>query len=115
MAGNLATLGKRSAIAQSAKLLTAVEEIYLNNEHDLELSESVLERYEELVVEATNDIKRLQIAADKASGPKRKELKRSCRESEKTARALEHAMKDLRKFSTSFSEGLEARKHGERG
>lgn len=115
VAGNLATLGKRSAIAQSAKLLTAVEEIYLNDERDLKLSESVLERYEELVVKATSDIKRLRIAADKANGPERKELKRSCRESERTVRALERAMKDLRKFSSSFSEGLEVGKHGERG
>lgn len=115
LAGGLATLGRKSAITQSAKLLTAVEEIYLNDEHDVRLSESVLERYEELVVSAAGEAKRLQIEADKTSGPEKRKLKRERKESERTAEAMERAMRELRKFSSSFSEGMKAEAGAERG
>lgn len=106
LAGGLATLGRKSAITQSAKLLTAVEEIYLNDEHDVRLSESVLEHYESLVIAAAGEAKRLQIEADKTNGPEKRELKRERKESERTAEAMERAMRELRKFSSSFSEGM---------
>ena len=37
--------GKRDTISQSAKLMTAVREVFLNDEHDIEYSDTVFEQY----------------------------------------------------------------------
>ena len=43
--GSAGLVGKKNTIMQSAKLLTSVREIFLNDEHDIEFSNSVYEQY----------------------------------------------------------------------
>lgn len=98
---------KRRTIAYSAKILTAVEEIFLNDEHDLKLSQSVIQRYQELVIEERAEIQRLKFAAEDAAKDEKKKLLDRQKAAEKSAKAMEIAVSSLKKFSSSFEVGLE--------
>ncbi len=52
--GSAGLLGKKNTIMQSAKLLTSVREIFLNDEHDVEFSNSVYEQYLQNITEIEN-------------------------------------------------------------
>lgn len=97
---------KRRTIAYSAKVLTAVEEIFLNDEHDLGLSQTVIQRYQDLVVEGRAEIQRLKFAAEDAEKDEKKKLVDRQKAVEKSARAMEIAVSNLKRFSSSFEVGL---------
>lgn len=101
---------KRRTIAYSAKVLTAVEEIFLNDEHDLGLSQTVIQRYQDLVVEERAEIQRLKFAAEDAEKDEKKKLVDRQKAAEKSARAMEIAVSNLKRFSSSFEVGLETEK-----
>ena len=101
---------KRRTIAYSAKVLTAVEEIFLNDEHDLGLSQTVIQRYQDMVVEERAEIQRLKFAAEDAEKDEKKKLVDRQKAAEKSARAMEIAVSNLKRFSSSFEVGLEAEK-----
>lgn len=99
---------KRRTIAYSAKVLTAVEEIFLNDEHDLNLSETVIQRYQDMVVEERAEIQRLKFEAEDAVRGEKKKLVDRQKAAEKSVRAMEIAVTSLKKFSRSFEAGVKA-------
>lgn len=99
---------KRRTIAYSAKVLTAVEEIFLNDEHDLGLSQTVIQRYQDMVVEERAEIQRLKFAAEDADKDEKKKLVDRQKAAEKSAKAMEIAVSSLKRFSSSFETGLES-------
>ena len=99
---------KRRTIAYSAKVLTAIEEIFLNDEHDLGLSQTVIQRYQELVIQEREQIQRLKYAVEDASKDEKKKLVDQQKAAEKSARAMEIAISSLKRFSSSLEVGLEA-------
>lgn len=101
---------KRRTIAYSAKVLTAVEEIFLNDEHDLGLSQTVIQRYQDMVVEERAEIQRLKFAAEDAEKDEKKKLVDRQKAAEKSARAMEIAVSNLKRFSSSLEVGLEVEK-----
>ena len=101
---------KRRTIAYSAKVLTAVEEIFLNDEHDLGLSQTVIQRYQDMVVEERAEIQRLKFAAEDAEKEEKKRLVDRQKAAEKSARAMEIAVSNLKRFSSSLEVGLETEK-----
>lgn len=113
--GAMSVLSKRNAVQQSAKLLVAVEEIFLNDERDIGLSQSVIDRYVTVVSESQRDIKLMELRADAAQGDEKKQLERECKEARAAADAMERALKHLRRFSSSFEEGLSAEDDSEAG
>ena len=70
--GSAGLLGKKSTIMQSAKLLTSVREIFLNDEHDVEFSNSVYEQYLQNITEIEKGLVELRLKKDVAKGKEKK-------------------------------------------
>jgi len=98
--------GKKNTIIQSAKLLTSVREIFLNDEHDVEFSNSVYEQYLHNITEIEHGLVELRLKMDVASGKKKKEIAEEIKKAEETVGAMNVARKNLLKFNSSFEEGL---------
>lgn len=100
-------IGKENTILQSAKLLVSVREIFLNDEHDLEYSNSIYEQYVQNIMDIEKDLVELKLKADVANEEEKKELELKIKNAEDSVKAMKIARKNLRKFMSSFEEGLE--------
>lgn len=98
--------GKRITIIQSAKLLVSVREIFLNDEHDIEYSNSVYEQYLQSITKIEKDLVELKLKADVASGEEKKKLRKEIKNEQESVAAMKIARKNLLKFKTSFEEGI---------
>lgn len=72
--GSAGLVGKKNTIMQSAKLLTSVREIFLNDEHDIEFSNSVYEQYLQNITEIEKGLVELRLKMDVAKGKEKKEI-----------------------------------------
>lgn len=96
---------KKTTILQSAKLLVSVREIFLNDEHDIEYSNSVYEEYVKNILEAEKGITEMRLQSDLSNGREKKELKDKIKRAEESVEAMRIARKSLAKFISSFEEG----------
>jgi len=103
--GAAGILGKQNTILQSAKLLVSVREIFLNDEHDVEYSNSIYEQYVQNIMEIEKGVVELKLQADVANGKEKKELKAKIKNAEESVEAMKIARKSLLKFKSSFEEG----------
>lgn len=106
VAGVAGLVGKKNTIIQSAKLLVAVREIFLNDEHDVEYSNSVYEKYVQNITDIEKYLVELRLKADVASGKEKKELNEKIKKAEESVKAMKIARKSLLKFISSFEEGM---------
>lgn len=104
--GAVGLLGKQNIILQSAKLLVSVREIFLNDEHDTVYSNSVYEKYVQNIMDIEKGIVELKLQADVANGKEKKELKDKIKKAEESVEAMKIARMNLKKFMSSFEEGL---------
>ena len=104
--GAVGLMGKQNTIMQFAKLLVSVREIFLNDEHDVEYSNSIYEKYVQNITDIEKGLVELRLKADVASGKEKKELKDKIKKTEESVEAMKIARKSLLKFKTSFEEGL---------
>lgn len=103
--GAVGIMGKKSTIQQSAKLMVAVREIFLNDEHDLAYSNMIYEQYVEKITEIEKGLVELRIKADVASPEEKKKLKREIKNAEESVEAMKIARKSMLKFNSAFEEG----------
>ena len=99
--------GKSSIIADSAKLMVALREIFLNDEHDIEYSVSVEEQYVNAIKELESLRFDLELQADTADKEREKELQKAIKQTQKTVGAMRAARKSMAQFTSSFETGLE--------
>lgn len=104
--GAVGLLGKKNTILQSAKLLVSVREIFLNDEHDTVYSNSVYEKYVQNIMDIEKGLVELRLQADVANGKEKKELNSKIKKAEESVKAMKIARANLRKFISSFEEGL---------
>lgn len=104
--GAAGMLGKKNTIAQSAKLMTTVREIFLNDEHDVDYSNSIYECYLQNIREIEKGLVDLKLKADVASGEEKKKLQAEIKSAEDSVEAMKIARKSLLKFKSSFDLGL---------
>lgn len=104
--GAAGLMGKKNTIMQSAKLLTSVREIFLNDEHDLEFSNSVYEQYLDNITEIEKGLVELRLKKDVAKGKEKKALAESIKNAEESVEAMKIARKSMLKFNNAFAEGL---------
>lgn len=104
--GAAGILGKQNIILQSAKLVVSVREIFLNDELDVEYSNSVYEQYVQKIMEVEKGIVELRLQADVANGKEKKELQGKIKKAEESVEAMKIARKNLGKFISSFKMGL---------
>lgn len=107
-AGVSGLTGKKNTILQSAKLLVSVREIFLNDEHDLEYSNSIYEKYVQNITDIEKDLVELKLKADVANGKEKKELKDKIKKEKESVEAMKIARKSMLKFKTAFEEGLKS-------
>lgn len=105
--GSAGLLGKKNTIMQSAKLLTSVREIFLNDEHDIEFSNSVYEQYLQNITEIEKGLVELRLKKDVAKGKEKKEIAETIKRAEESVEAMKIAHKSMLKFNSSFAEGLQ--------
>lgn len=105
---NVNILKKKDIILQSAKLMVSVKEIFLNDEHDLEYSNTVYEQYVQKNAEIEKELVELRLEMDVATGEKKKELKNKIKDSEKALEVMKIARKSMHKFNSSFEAGLQS-------
>jgi len=104
--GAVSVTGKKNTILQSAKLMVSVREIFLNDEHDTEYSNSILEQYVQNIAEIEKGLVDLRLKADIATGKEKKELKEQIKRAEESVDAMKLARKSMAKFVSSFEIGL---------
>jgi hypothetical protein len=93
---------------QSAKLLTSIKEIFLNDEHDVEFSNSVYERYLQNITDIEKGLVELRLKKDVATGKEKKAIAECIKKAEESVAVMKIARKSMLKFSSSFAVGLQA-------
>lgn len=106
--GAAGMMGKKATILQSAKLMVSMREIFLNDEHDIEYSDTIYEQYVKNIMEIEKGLVELKLKADTASKEDKKVLKLEIKNAEESVNAMKIAMKSMNKFKTSFAVGLDA-------
>lgn len=106
--GSAGLMGKKNTIMQSAKLLTSVREIFLNDEHDIEFSNSIYEQYLHNITEIEKGLVELRLKKDVAKGKEKKTIAETIKQAEESVEAMKVARKSMFKFNSSFAEGLQA-------
>ncbi len=96
------------SIQQSAKLIVAVREIFLNDEHDLAFADRVCDQYVQKIQEIEKSLVKLRLQYDDLTeGKDKKPLNDQIKEAEATVKIMRTARKILRRFISSFKIGLE--------
>lgn len=105
--GSAGLMGKKNTIMQSAKLLTSVREIFLNDEHDVEFSNSVYEQYLQNITEIEKGLVELRLKKDVAKGKEKKAIAETIKKAEESVEAMKVARKSMLKYNSSFADGLQ--------
>lgn len=98
-------LGKQNTINQSAKLLVTVREIFLNDEHDIEYSNTVYEEYIQRIVDSEKALIDLRVKADELTGEEKDKLENEIKNAKESIQAMKIAKDSLKKFISSFETG----------
>ena len=89
---------------QSAKLLVSVREIFLNDEHDIEYSNSVYEQYLQNIIDIEKGLVEMRLQADVAERSDKKELQKKIKNAKETVDAMKLARMNFIKFNSSFED-----------
>lgn len=103
----ISILGKKGTIMQSAKLMVSFREIFLNDEHDIEYSNSIYEKYVDNITLVQNQLSELQRKENVASKDEKKKLKIEIKNTEGSIDAMMIAMKSMKRFQNAYKVGLE--------
>lgn len=106
--GTAGLMGKKNTIMQSAKLLTSVREVFLNDEHDVDFSTSVYEQYLQNITEIEKGLVELRLKKDFATGKEKKAIADVIKKAEASVEAMKIARKSMLKYNSSFSAGKQA-------
>ena len=104
--GAVSLMGKKNTILQSAKLMVSVREIFLNDERDIEYSNTVYEKYVQNIADIEKGLIELQLKANVADNKQKKKLKAEIKSAEDTVKAIKIAMKSMNKFISSYETGV---------
>ena len=84
------------------------KEIFLNDEHDVEFSNSVYERYLQNITDIEKGLVELRLKKDVATGKEKKAIAESIKKAEESVAVMKIARKSMLKFNSSFAVGLQA-------
>lgn len=88
-------------------MLTSVREIFLNDEHDVEFSNSVYEQYLQNITEIEKGLVELRLKKDVARGNEKKNIAGKIKKAEESVEAMKVARKSMLRYNSSFAEGLQ--------
>lgn len=104
--GAISLMGKKNTILQSAKLMVSVREVFLNDEKDVEYSNTVYEKYVQNITEIEKGLIELRLKVDAADSKEKKALKAEIKSAEDSVKAMKIAMKSMNKFISSYAVGM---------
>ena len=104
--GIIGIAGKKATIRESAKLIVATREIFLNDEHDIAYSNTVYEQYVEKIRNVEHGLVELKLKKDVATNEEKKKLKREIKNAEESINAMKIARKSMLKYNSSFEIGM---------
>ncbi|WP_295288895.1 hypothetical protein [uncultured Catenibacterium sp.] len=104
--GAVSLMGKKNTILQSAKLMVSVREIFLNDEKDIEYSNTIYEKYVQNIADIEKGLIELQLKADVADNTEKKKLKAEIKSAEDSVKTMKIAMKSMNKFISSYEMGV---------
>ena len=104
--GAATVMGKKGTILQSAKLMVAVREIFLNDEHDIAYSNTVYEQYVRNIADIEKGLVELELKANVAEKTEKKQLETQIKNAKGSVHAMKIAMKSMNKYNSSFELGL---------
>lgn len=104
--GAASVMGKKGTILQSAKLMVAVREIFLNDEHDITYSNTVYEQYVRNIADIEKGLVELELKANVAEKAEKKQLEAQIKNAKESVHAMKIAMKSMNKYNSSFELGL---------
>ena len=108
--GAIGMLGKKETILQSAKLMVAMREIFLNDEHDIAYSDTIYEQYGNNIIKIQKDLVDLKMKADVAGKEEKKKLQLEIKNIEESVEVMRKAWNSMRKFNSAFEMGMKAEK-----
>lgn len=104
--GIIGIAGKKATIRESAKLIVATREIFLNDEHDIAYSNTVYEQYVEKIRNVEHGLVELKLKKDVATNEEKKKLKREIKNAEESIKAMKIARQSMLKYNSSFEIGM---------
>lgn len=99
--------GKKATILQSAKLMVSIREIFLNEEKDIEYSDTVYEQYVNNIISLEKDLVEMKVKADTATQEVKKQMKQDIKNIEESIEAMRIAMKSMNKFIGAYKVGMD--------
>lgn len=107
--GKLKLMNKETIILQTAKLMTAIKEIFLNEEHDIEFSNSVYEKYVENLRMVEDELMNKELEFEKydlKEKAKHPEEYKEIKNIKESVHAMRIAVKEMRRFNSAFETGM---------
>lgn len=98
--------GRKATILQSAKLMVSMREVFVNDEHDIELSNTVYEVYVQRIIEIEKGLVELRLKAEDASSDQKKKILQEIKNAEESVEVMKIARKSMLRYNSSFEEGL---------
>ena len=99
-------MGKEITATQSAKLLVAMKEIFLNEEQDIEFSNVVCEEYVNNLTELEKKITELKAREQSLSNEEKNEIKKEIANLEEIADTMGLTIKSMTRFKNAFEVGM---------
>lgn len=103
--GTIGVMGEKQTILQSAKLMVSIREIFLNDEHDIQYSNTVFEQYVQNIASIEKGLVDLKLQESVANKDDKKQLKLQIKNAEESLKVMKIAMKSMNKFKSSFEVG----------
>lgn len=89
----------------SLKLMVSIREIFLNDEHDIQYSNTVFEQYVQNIASIEKGLVDLKLQESVANKDDKKQLKLQIKNAEESLKVMKIAMKSMNKFKSSFEVG----------
>ncbi|HAW06339.1 MAG TPA: hypothetical protein DCW40_00710 [Rikenellaceae bacterium] len=82
--------------------MVSIREIFLNDEHDIQYSNTVFEQYVQNISSIEKGLVDLKLQESIANKDDKKQLKLQIKNAEKSLKVMKIAMKSMNKFKSSF-------------
>ena len=103
---SIGVLDKQNIILQTAKLLTSLNEIFLNDDHNIVYAKEVYEQYVNSIAKIEYGLVKLRLKKDVAIGKEKKSFEKMIQKAEESVKVMKFARQTMLKLIHSFEEGL---------
>lgn len=103
---SIEVLDKQNIILQTAKQLTSMNEIFLNDDHNIEYAKEMYEQYVNSITEIKYGLVKWRLKKDDAIGKEKKSFEKMIQKIEESVKVMKFASEIMLKSIRSFEEGL---------